>query len=76
MLEEIQAIAKLNVKSAPVRKASSKRLAFSDLEDVFFFEPMYSNFSEGDNKEGYIKLKAFVDPTSMTSSNGDESQKV
>jgi hypothetical protein len=37
---------------------------------------MYSNFSEGDNKEGYIKLKAFGESTSMTSSNGEESQKV
>ena len=52
---------KLKVRSEPVHKRSDKRLAYACLEDVFFFDPMYSSLSEGDNDEDYIKLRAFYD---------------
>ena len=55
---------KLKVRSQSVHKRSNKILVYACLEDVFFFDPMYSSYSEGDNDEDYIKLKALYNKQS------------
>ena len=65
----------LKVKSQPIRKHSSKRLIYACLEDVFFFDPMYSSYSEGDNDEDYIKLQASYNKQSATQATNPEETK-
>ena len=48
---------KNNSKSARVHRHSSWKLIFDDLKDELFFNPIYTCYSEGDDEEGYIKLK-------------------
>ena len=61
---------RLNVKSEPVCKRDSKRLELIDLNEIFFFEPMYANLSDADAKEGYIKFRAFESACSESNSQG------
>ena len=65
---------KINVKSEPVRRRSSKRLELVDLKDVFFFERMYAGFSDVDAKEGCIKYRAFESTKSEQNSQGLKSE--
>lgn len=48
---------KNNFKSERVERHCSWELIFDDLKDELYFYPIYTCYSEGDDEEGYIKLK-------------------